>query len=408
MKHLSKKHRPSRSSRQAAAISRAGGLRQYKRKTKGGIYSRRSRVGRLRRDSRSIRLRHRFGRGRLTNGAAGEKTVSGGKLSPSMAGSSLMDTQSVDSLEKTASPDSDAATARNLLENRTAETVPSEGMKAAAYEDGYREGYFEGGEAKLGRLIPQSMILPEVTVDEVIAAGFQALSGSLYPLITASEVYGEIEQALQSGRPLSVVRLGDGEMLTLAHDTILPTEKVKQWGAFLPHSGVNIPDHSVRETLAAAVRSADIVGIPQSRHPSYQGLLFPVLRHFEIDYRSLRLTTSTINYELSEKGYLGRLLKGRRILTIGNHAAELTEMLQQRGFETTGYIAPVHGAKDIPYILEQAQGKSFDLALVAAGIPAVILCTQIAEKYGKVAIDFGHLANHLITGKATLPPAQEV
>ncbi|MFD1178294.1 GT-D fold domain-containing glycosyltransferase [Paenibacillus puldeungensis] len=408
MKHLSKKNRSTRSSRQAAVMSKAGNLRRYKRKTKGGISGRRSRVGRLRRDGRPIRLRRRFGRGRLTNGSSGGKTLLGGKPSPSMADSSLMETQSEDSLEKAVSPDSDAVTAINLPANRAAETASSEKMTAAAYEDGYREGYFEGGEAKLGRLIPQRMILPEVTVDDVIAAGFQAVSGSLYPLLSAGEVYGEIEQALQSGRPLSVVRLGDGEMLTLAHDTILPTEKVKQWGAFLPHSGVNIPDHSSREALAAAIRSANIVGIPQSRHPSFQGLLFPVLRHFGIDYRGLRLTTSTINYELSEEGYLGKLLKGRCILAIGNNAAELTKMLQQRGFETTSYISPVQGVKDIPRILELAQGKSFDLALVAAGIPAVILCTQIAEKYGKVAIDFGHLANQLIIGKAMLQPVQEV
>ncbi|MGG2994909.1 GT-D fold domain-containing glycosyltransferase [Paenibacillus macerans] len=277
-----------------------------------------------------------------------------------------------------------------------------------AYAAGYREGLFAGGEAKLERLIPRHMMLPELTVDDVIAAGFHAVAGALSPLLRAADVFAAAERALSEGRPLSIVRLGDGEMLTLAHDTVLPVEEAMRWGAFLPYAGVQLPDPAAREALAAAVRAAGIIGIPQSRHPSYQGLLFPVFRHYGIDYRTLQLTTSTINYELNEEGYFARLLKGRRVLLIGDKAFALAKVLRLWGADIAGSIAPVNGVGDVPRIMELARGIPFDLALVAAGIAAVILCERLAGEHGKVTLDLGHLANKLISGEAVMPPIQEV
>lgn len=111
----------------------------------------------------------------------------------------------------------------------------------------------------------------------------------------------------------------------------------------MPYAGVQLPDPAAREALVAAVRAAGIIGIPQSRHPSYQGLLFPVFRHYGIDYRTLQLTTSTINYELNEEGYFARLLKGRRVLLIGDKAFALARVLRLWGADIAGSIAPVNG-----------------------------------------------------------------
>lgn len=62
-------------------------------------------------------------------------------------------------------------------------------------------------------------------------------------------------------------------------------------------------------------------------------------------------------------------------------------------------IAPVAGYADIPRVMQRIRKHDFDLALVAAGIPAIVLCRHIADELGKVAIDFGHLANKLVTGE---------
>lgn len=282
-------------------------------------------------------------------------------------------------------------------------------VRAAAFEEGYREGLFEGGEAKLGRLIPRHTLLPELRVDDVIAAGFPAVAGRLHPLLTPAGVFAAADGALREGRPLSIVRLGDGELLTLAHGTVISTEEALRWGAFLPYAGVHLPDPLAREALAAAVRAADIIGVPESRHPSYQGLLFPVLRHYGIDYRALRLTTSTVNYELNAGGYLTRLLHGRRVLLIGNQAEVLAGFLGQRGVNVAGWLAPVQGVADVPTIAMRAREfPDFDLALVAAGVAAVMICVRLSGELGKVALDMGHLADKLINGEAALPQLGEV
>lgn len=264
----------------------------------------------------------------------------------------------------------------------------------------YRQGYFDGGEARVGNLLPTNMILPELSLDDLVRRGLQGTEPLMIPILSTNAVYEEIQEALHTGRPLSMVRLGDGELLTLAHDTVWPLAEVKRWGEFLPYAGVRIPDANARETLAWAVRHADLIGVPQSRHPAYQGLLVPVLRHYGMDIRQMRLTFSTVNYTLHDEGLLFSLIGGRKVLLIGNEAEALSNYMRHRGIAITGAISPVHGVNDVPRVMDQVHTTDFDLALVAAGIAAVVLCSRIATECGKVALDLGHLANKLVSSEA--------
>ncbi|MEF2967931.1 GT-D fold domain-containing glycosyltransferase [Paenibacillus sp. M1] len=278
----------------------------------------------------------------------------------------------------------------------------SELEKAAIFEEGYRQGIFEGGEARLGRMIPRFTLLPYLTLDDVIRAGLGVLSASLVPLMTPADVYKTISNALAQKKPFSLVRVGDGELLTLAHDTFLPWDQALHKGPFLPYAGVQLPNPAAREALAASLRMADLVGVPESRHPSFQGLLFPVLRHYGMEISKLRLTTSTINYALNEAGLLHKLLKENRLLLIGNAAPSLAGWLAGGGYTVAGVISPVNGIADVDSVMERVRAVDFDLALVAAGVAAVIICPRISSELGKVAFDFGHLADKLVTGEVAL------
>jgi len=288
-----------------------------------------------------------------------------------------------------------------------ASVLPDQGrtrqkIEDLAYEKGYRQGLYEGGEAKVEKWIPKQMILAELTVDDVIQAGLQNLTASFIPIITTAEVSLELDEALKNARPFSLVRLGDGELLTLAHDTVMSLEQVRRWGDFLPYAGVNLPDPHVRNDLAKAISRASIVGIPHSRHPSYQGLLFPVLRNFGIDYRRLKLASSTVNYALNEEGRLRQLLIGHKVLLIGNETPDLGKYLQDLGIQIQGTVAPVHGVSDVQRVMNRIAHIDFDIAFVSAGIAAVILCVRIADELGKAALDMGHLANKFTSGEMSL------
>lgn len=272
----------------------------------------------------------------------------------------------------------------------------------SGYAEGFRDGVFAGGEALVAQHIPPDHILPDVAAADLIEAGFRQYAPTLTRLASPHEMAGHILGALDAQRPLSVVRLGDGELLTLAADTVLPGEQVQELAPFLPYAGVPRSTPGIRAELAEAIRGADWIGVPISRAPTFQGLLFPVFRHFGIDWSRLNLTSSTINYSLHHSGLLLPVVQGRRVLLIGSQAAELGALLHGHGVQVTGIIGKVDGVADIPRVMQQTAEHSFDIALVAAGIPAVILCRRIAGELGRVAIDFGHLADKLVTGELHL------
>lgn len=270
------------------------------------------------------------------------------------------------------------------------------------YAKGFHEGKYAGGEEIIDRLLPANVMLPEVSVEQIIAAGVNVYREHAVPLLPAEQVGEAIIQALDEKRPLSLVRLGDGELLTLAQEVVMPVESVRREGKFLEYAGVIVPDMEIRNRLAEAVIRANIVGIPRTRMPNYQLLVAPVFRAYGISYGERNWTDSLINYELFHAGYLLRMLQHRRILVIGNMAEPLSAVLAGYGIVIAGIISPVNGARDATRIVQLARQYEFDLALVSAGIAAVLIAEELARVTGKVVIDFGHLANAIVKGEAIL------
>lgn len=264
------------------------------------------------------------------------------------------------------------------------------------------EALFAAGEELFEKAMPYGVILPDIGLRDVIAAGVERLLPLGIRLMNTSEVYAELEAAIRDRAPYSVVRLGDGELMALAQDIVIPAEQTAAQATFLPYAGVTPPDIASRNLLATAIRQATIVGVPLSRRKQFQPLLYPVLRGHHLDVRTMRLTTSTINYGLYQEGLLQRLLQGKNLLLIGNASPALAELMQSRGYRVTGVIAPVRGMADIDRVVMEAGGVDFDLALVAAGIPAVVIASRIAAELGRAALDFGHLADGIIKRELSL------
>jgi len=269
-------------------------------------------------------------------------------------------------------------------------------------EKAREEAVFAAGEELYEKALPHGVILPDIGLQDVIAAGVERLLPLGIRLTSTAEVFDELENAIRDRTPYSVVRLGDGELMTLAQDIVMPAEQTAVQAAFLPYAGVTPPDIASRDLLASAIRQATIVGVPLSRRKQFQPLLFPVLRGHHLDIRSMRITSSTINYSLYQEGLLQRLLQGKKLLLIGNASPGLAGILSAGGFWVTGVIAPVRGMADINRVVMEAGAADFDLALVAAGIPAVVIASRIAAELGKAAVDFGHLADGITKRELSL------
>lgn len=292
-----------------------------------------------------------------------------------------------------------------------ADPAPDE-THMAAYNRGYDEGYdtgfdkgrYAGGEGLVDRLMPGGFVLPLVPVEHIVAAGLEQFRDRMWPVMGSAEVADFLTDALDRRRPASVIRLGDGELLTMAQESVYPVEYIRKHAPFLSYAGVELPDPDAREMLVTAVRQADIVGIPLLRVPHFQHLAFQLFELYGIDYKAKRLTHSTINYAMYLEHALGSVMKGRKVLTVGNRAGELAIYLGERGVQVTGAVAPVQGMRDIPRVMQSVAAHDFDLALVSAGIAAVVLVWRIAAELGKAAFDFGHLADSMISGDAPLDP----
>lgn len=295
------------------------------------------------------------------------------------------------------------AARRRKQGKRRARTVPDSpgiGIKpavaepGAGYDQGYKDGAAACGEHLLATHLPHDLLIPDITIDETVAAGIGVLRSRGVPLLGSAAVYADLEAALKEKKPYSFIRLGDGELLTLAQEKVLPLEEVRRAGPFLPYAGVTVPDLKARDELAACIRSASLIGVPTSRHPHFQPLLFAVLRAYGVECRELRCTTSTMNYSLEEEGLLTGLLSGYGLLLIGNAAPQLGQALAQRQLHVAGIVSPVNGYADIDRVLAETESYEYDVALIAAGIAALPMAVRLAAK-GKVAIDFGHLANRM-------------
>lgn len=288
------------------------------------------------------------------------------------------------------------------LTKKRKKLVRAESMNEPRIHTIYKEGVYSGGEALVEKWMPDGMLLPDVTCEDIIQAGLESYRSHMMQLAGTLEIRDILCTAIVEKKPLSLVRLGDGELLSLAYDTVMSPAEVHELGAFLPYAGVPVPDAFVRMSLIDAIKGADYIGVPLSRKPAFQTLLFRVFRHYHLPIREMRLTTSTINYSLYHTGYLMPLLYGRRILLIGNKAVGTAKALRGEGINVIGTIHPVSSFHDINRVLASCLAYEYDIALVAAGVPAVVICQRITATYGKVAIDIGHVADEMINNEMHL------
>lgn len=207
-----------------------------------------------------------------------------------------------------------------------------------------------------------------------------------------SQVLEKIRVALKTGKSLSLIRLASGEALLLAHGTLLPTSKIPWW---VEYAGVKLPNEPARQALLSALRTADIVGLSTDRrHWVSAPLLEKCLSYYKIEPRWL--TCSTINWHMHYYDRLYRLLGKEPTVLVGRLAPTAAPRLRRRGVNIVAAVS-LEGFDDLPRVQRVLlSGPSFRVALVAAGIPAAVLCPWLARKTGCVAIDYGHVINDLL------------
>jgi hypothetical protein len=218
-------------------------------------------------------------------------------------------------------------------------------------------------------------------------------------------VAARVLEAVDGGRGFSLIRFGDGELFTLAQNTVLPADEVRLAAPFLfERHGVVVPNAEARDLLAGAFWNADLVGVPTSRRTTYSPMFLRLAAYHGWPIHTRPLTLSVINYMLYEHTDLYQtLLRRCRVLLVGNRSADLARRLGEAGFDgVVGHVAVPQGVLSVRAALDEIETHTFDVAFVAAGIAACLICPVLARQ-GKVALDFGILADDLTNPALGLP-----
>lgn len=235
--------------------------------------------------------------------------------------------------------------------------------------------------------------------------------------LSTLEVIDEIGKALDKKKPLSVVRIGDGENITLSQYKVWPIRKTlsTRWARLsrsTNRKGVTLPNVRLRDQLITAIQKADIVGIPyynDNEILAEQQYLRPLtnacFRRFDIHPK--KCCHTFVNRHMVEHQQFWELLKGKKAVVISRWADDFKSLVG-RAYDDFDIdiikTISINRYEQIPKVLLKMKSVDCDIVFISAGVNAVILAQKLAEEQGRIAIDFGKSAVFMVTSNRKVNP----
>lgn len=239
-------------------------------------------------------------------------------------------------------------------------------------------------------------------------------------LVPTSQVLNRVLIALKQKSPFSLVRIGDGENIVLAQNILLsPREVLKTYWVKQSDTGrgkgITLPNLNLRNKMVKAIRLADLVGICRQKNdevsvPSRykREMTNKLFEHFHLNPSNLCYVF--VNRQMVSYRLFWEILHRYRTLFISKWAAAYAEKINH----DYPFLKPrIVGCVDftdyqqIPAVLAAIGKYRFDLALISAGVNSVLLAPAIAERYGKVALDFGKTMMYTVRPCSKISPWQQ-
>jgi hypothetical protein len=262
---------------------------------------------------------------------------------------------------------------------------------------------------RLDKRMDESIIIPELD------KGLAEIDGHTnWPvnMLDSSQLMDKIISCLDNKRPCSVVSVGATEAFAMAQYSIFNENQIRNhpetrvanlgecYGFY--HRGISFPHLKVRDELLAAVRAADIVGY-NTIIESARELTEKVFAIYKISPPYIFEANLRRVICFSQKARFLQMLAHKKIILIGALAPRAKISMEERwqqhlDFAINDAISIYH-YNDIPFVLSRLEKHDFDLALLSAGLNAVIIASFIASNYGKVAFDIGWGMESIISGE---------
>ncbi|RAV00525.1 GT-D fold domain-containing glycosyltransferase [Paenibacillus sp. YN15] len=224
------------------------------------------------------------------------------------------------------------------------------------------------------------------------------------------QVLDRLNLALEQRLPFSLVRIGDGENLVLAQDSVWPMEAVlkERWAikANRGQKGLHLPNLPLRDAVRDAAAKADVVGILPHEDttilaPAYlkRQLTDQLFQHYGL--RPKAVCDARINREMLFSQTFWSVVTPRRIVLATRDPEPLRQALTAPPYLLNiVHTLPFGDYSQMDATLEWLRQNSdtFDLALFSCGVNAVVLAQKTAELTGRAALDFGKAANIILKG----------
>lgn len=219
-------------------------------------------------------------------------------------------------------------------------------------------------------------------------------------LIPTEDVIKRMVNCVYEKSPLSVIRVGDGELSVMSQNITLPTEYLKKSTAWssTDYCGVSLKqdveeNFIIRDRCIEAVKNADIVGV------------FPNGEFTNKFFSSINFRPNNVFYAFGNvyfcfmKAFVD-LIISKPPLLIGQQANDFSQYIHKiLGATVAGTYTNIHSPKDIEKTIEYMKNTPHDWSLVSAGVNADIIAPIMAKEYGKVCIDYGHGMDVLMNPK---------
>lgn len=240
-------------------------------------------------------------------------------------------------------------------------------------------------------------------------------------LISELDVLKKMTVALSKKKPFSLVRIGDGENIVMGQYTFLPEEEflntywIKE-SIGNKDKGVKLPCLALKEKMIKSVKKADVVGVcwrnkDDIRVPSKfrRELTNEIFDLYNI--RPPNLCHVFVNRKMVSQKLFWKLLCQYRTLLVSKWSHQFAKLAAKKYERLKPKIIGCINFKnyhEIPKTLDAVGKYQFDLVLISAGVNAVVLATEIAERFHKVAIDFGKTMMLMVMPESKVDPWKKI
>lgn len=216
--------------------------------------------------------------------------------------------------------------------------------------------------------------------------------------LSLQDVLQMMKDAIHNKKPFSLARFGHAEI----YYSLWPTSTAFQEGLdyCAQYNGATAEPEKIKELVIRALLSTKIVGLlSKEEHEFFHSETIRLLT--SLDYEPKYVCSPFITHPMSKDMGFWNILRPLKVVLVGRRSLEAKPLFEKMGVKIVG-TKQLEGINQIWSLQNELVNKKdeWDVAILAAGVPATILTNQLAKATNNVVIDFGHALDVMIDGEA--------